>query len=132
MLFRKKCSPAALHRAARAFQEIFRRSGLLRHSRIPEKQRYAPSRRKGDQDIYDTADHSALTAEKPGDQVKAENADETPVESADYQQHECKFVDPHRVSTFQNIRGQFTAAVIMHKSSLDYYDNLFIYIIGFL
>ena len=91
------------------------RSRLLSRSRIPEEQRYAPCRRQCNQDIDDTADNSALTSKKPRHQVKTEYPDKTPVEPADYQQNECKFIYPHFFPTFQNC-ADFPAAVIMHKT----------------
>ena len=51
---------------------------------LAEQQRYAPSGRKGYKYIDDTADKGALPAESPGNQVKTENPDKSPVKSADY------------------------------------------------
>ena len=59
---------------------------MLRRGGVPEQQWYAPRRRKRHQNIDDTADNSALSAEEPRHEVKAENPYKTPVQPADYHQ----------------------------------------------
>lgn len=55
---------------------------LLRIS-FAEKQRNAPNARKRNDRIHDTAEERILTAEDPGDDIKSEKPNASPVQSAD-------------------------------------------------
>ena len=103
---------SARHSLSKSFSRPDVQSGYLRctlRRRIAsEEQRNAPRRRKRHNDIHDTAEDCALSAEHPRNQVKAEYSHKTPVESADDKQHQRQFIYPHFWSTFHIfLRGTF-------------------------
>lgn len=59
-----------------------------------EEERNAPDSRDGYKNVDCTGSKASCASKHPGNQVKLENSDETPVDSADNKQDECDFV-PH-------------------------------------
>ena len=90
-------------------------SGLTRvlgRGGVPEKERYAPSRRQRHKNIDDPAYNGSLAAEDPGNEVEAENPDKPPVKAADYQEHKRQFIYPHIFSAFRINLRIYSAEVV--------------------
>lgn len=64
-----------------------------------ENKRNTPDSRKCNYRIYDTAPHCALTAAYPSDDIKAEQADTTPVQSTDDRYYKGDPIHYHHNST---------------------------------
>lgn len=66
--------------------------GILRVSFAEEKRNTPDSRKRNDR-VHDAAEDRILTAKDPSNKVKSEQADATPVQSADNRQNERKSVE---------------------------------------
>ena len=66
---------------------------------ISEKKRNTPETRKRNYRIDYSAYDRVLSAEQPGNQVKLENTDETPVERAKYGKDQTDFIK-HFINSF--------------------------------
>ena len=60
--------------------------------RLSEQQSNTPHRSQCHKDIHYPAEDSACAAEKPRNKVKAENTNQSPVQSADNEQNKCDLV----------------------------------------
>ena len=70
---------------------VFSRYGDFLLARTEQKA-YAPQSRKSDHGIDYTAGKCALTSEYPGNKVKLEYTDKTPVDTADYRNYKCNSI----------------------------------------
>ena len=94
-----------------AFYSTFR---LLCGVILSEEQRDTPCCRQSDQGVDDAADGAGLSAAQQRDQIELENADQSPVQTADNHQYQCDFVDKHRKTPLSvciqyNRKGEFHA-----------------------
>jgi hypothetical protein len=60
-----------------------------------EEKRDTPNSRKSNYCIYDTAEKRGLTSAYPGDDIKSEKTDTTPVKSADDRNEQCDSIHYH-------------------------------------
>lgn len=59
---------------------------------VPEKKRNAPDTGKTNDGVDNSAYTCGLTTKDPGNKIKLENANERPVQRADYGQGKCCFI----------------------------------------
>ena len=65
-----------------------------------EEKRNAPNSREGDNRVNYTGKERILTAADPGNDVKSEYTDATPVERADYRDYQGNSIHDHKNSSF--------------------------------
>ena len=66
---------------------------LLNEVIVPEQEGNAPYGGDADERVDDAAQNGALSAEKPCDEIKLENADEAPVDAADDDENNADFIE---------------------------------------
>ena len=77
-----------------------------------EEQRNAPNARECNDRINDTAEERLLAAEDPGDKVKLEKTDASPVERTDDRQNERKSVEHNEYPSFRIGNDRSTAVIV--------------------
>lgn len=94
-------------------------SSCLKQILLPEEKRNTPDCAYTYQHIDYSADNGSLSAKDKRYQIKLENTDKTPVDTADYQQQQCY--------TIQHLDSPFLSAFIMRgfRADIHFFHKLF-------